>query len=357
MKQTLACLALVALVGVMMAGCDAQRTATIGVNLPDHLNTPDGLTTDKDGSLILSIGNFNNETLGYSDDKYPSKMVRITKAGKIVELITLPKHPETGKPSGPLGVDIGPDGHLYIADNQAFTTNDYKSRLLRVIMKDGKAVKVEVLVTGFIMSNAVACQGDSVYVTETRLDPAKDAYPLPSGVYRFKLSELDPAKPIKLGPMGTDPHLVTKIFTYNKAWAVGANGMGFSPDGKTMYVCNFGEKSIVKFAMEEGNPVGAPVVVAQGQGIESTDGMKVDTDGMIYVADFVGNAVHKVNPATGKVTTLAAFPKKDNTGANGEFDKCSEVGIMGDKIYVSNIDLPFDGNKTDKPYTVSVIDK
>jgi len=348
-------LALAAL--VVVSGCQALKTPSIAVNLPDKYNTPDGMAVDKDGTIVLSIPNFNTNTTKDEDAKiFPSKMVRITKDDKIVEICTLPINEGTGKPSGPLGVDIGADGHLYIADCQAFTTNDYKSRLLRVVMKDGKAVKTEVLVTGFIMSNAVACHGDSVYVTETRLDPDPKAYPLPSGVYRFKLSELDAAKPIELAPLGKDPHLVTKIFTYNKEWAVGANGMGFCPGGKCMYVCNFGDASIVRFKVEDGNPVGAPETVAQGQGILSTDGMKVcPKTGDIYVADFLGNAVHKINPKTGKVTTLAKNGLTD--GAGGALDKCSEVCIRGNRIYVSNIDLSMHGNKFDKPYTISVIEE
>jgi len=194
-----------------------------------------------------------------------------------------------------------------------------------------------------------------VYVTETRLDPDPAANPLPSGVYRFKLSELDPAKPIALQPAGKDPRLVAKLSTKDKAWAVGANGMGFAPDG-SMYVCNFGEASILKFAMKDGSPVGEPTVVVQGHGILSTDGMKVcPKTGAIYVADFVGNAVHKIDPVSGKVTTLAKNALTDGTG--GALDKCSEVCLRDGKVYVANIDLNLDGNSFDKPYSISVIEE
>ena len=61
--------------------------------------------------------------------------------------------PETGK-AAPLGIDIGPDGNFYVTDNQSFYDKNNKSRLLRVIMDNGKALRCEILVTGFVESNA-----------------------------------------------------------------------------------------------------------------------------------------------------------------------------------------------------------
>jgi sugar lactone lactonase YvrE len=177
---------------------------------------------------------------------------------------------------------------------------------------------------------------------------------LPSGVYRFKLAELGTGKTLQLTPGGADPHLIAKFTTKNKDWPVGANGMGFAKDG-TMYVCNFGDAQILKFAMKDGAPTGPPAVLAEGHGMLSTDGMKVcPKTGDIYVADFLGNAVHKVDPKTGEVATV--HKNALSTGAGGALDKCSEVCLRDGKLYVANIDLALDGNKFDKPYTISVID-
>lgn len=341
-----AALCLAALTLAVAGGCGSAdlRQPTIAVDLPEQYNTPDGMVLDKDGTIILSCPNAN-------DDKYPAKMLRIDANDKISEVFTLPAHPETGK-AGALGVDIGPDGNLYICDNQAFGTEEHKSRLVRVIMQAGKGVKYEVLVTGFIMSNAVSCHGDSVYVTETKLDPK--VYPLKSGVFRFKLSELSGDRPIALAPGGKDKHLITTTTTKNKAWQVGANGLGFDSKGNLFY-CNFGDAQILKVTFDAAGNVASQTVFAEGQGMRSTDGMKVDpkTDD-IYVADFLGNAVHKIDAKTGKVTTIARNGNTD--GAGGQLDKCSEVCLRGNKVYVSNIDLPLDGNKYDKPHTISVID-
>ncbi len=339
--------------GLGLAGCTGETqtaapsgllTPRIAVELPEKYNTPDGMVLAPDGNIILSCPNFNNPA-------YPAVMLRIDPQDRVSELIRLPVHPKT-KRVGPLGVDIGPDGHLYIADNQSDWTETPSSRLLRVVMKDGKAVRCETLVEGFVQSNAVSVHGGYVYVTETKLKP--DATPLVSGVYRFRLDELDPAKPIHLEPGGADPHLLVTIETKNPEWRVGANGMGFDAQGN-LYFCNFGDAQIIKVTFNEKGEVASKTVFAEGQGMASTDGIKFDPKtGDIYVADFVGNAVHKVDGRTGKVTTLAK--NGNTTGAGGALDRPSEVCLRGRRLYVSNIDLPLGGNTYDPPHTISVIE-
>jgi len=315
----------------------------IAVNLPEKYNTPDGMDLAADGSIVLSCPNFN-------DASHPAVMLRIDKNDQVSEIMVLPVHPET-KHVGPLGVAVGPDGNLYIADNQSGWSETPASRLLRVVMEDGKAVRCETLVEGFVQSNAVCVRDGWVYVTETKLKP--DAVPLVSGVYRFRLTDLDPAKPLKLKPAGDDPHLLTTVETKNPDRRVGANGMGFDADGN-LYFCNFADAQILKVTFNMEGEMVSQTIFAEGQGMKSTDGIKFDPrTGDIYVADFDGNAVHKVD-RTGKVTTLAA--NGNTTGAGGELDTPSEVCLRGRRLYVSNIDLPFRDNQYDAPHTISVIE-
>lgn len=336
-----------AVVVVLAAGC--ARVVTPAkmwtIELPEQYNTPDGMVVGKAGDILLSCPNYNDPSPG-------AFILKIGQDDQVSELVKLPEHPETGKPCGPLGIAEGPDGHLYVADNQSVYTADPKSRLLRIVMKEGKAERVEVLVTGLFAANAVACHGDSVYVTDSKFSPDPTP-PMRSGVYRFKLAELNPAKPLAVKPGGADPHVCVRLTTENTDW-VGANGMAFGPDG-TMYVCNFGDAKIEAFTFSPQGKLTSRTLVAKRHGMLSTDGLKVHPKtGELYVADFLGNAVHRVNPRTGQVTTLA---KNGNTdGRRGLLDRPSEPCIRGNKLYVANIDLPAAGNKFDKPYTVTVIE-
>ena len=335
-------LLLAAIVVFQICGCTTLKTPEIGVLLPEKYNTPDGMVLTPENDILLCCPNFN-------DDSYPAKLLKITPDDKIVELFTFPQHPETKK-ACPLGIDIGPDGNYYVADNQGMVNAVNKARLLRILVKDGKCTGYEVLVTGFNQSNAVSCRKDYVYVTETSIDPS--AKPMPSGVYRFKYSEFKD-KPVKLLPGGKDKHLLATLYTDNADWAVGANGMGFDSQGD-LYVCNFGEASIIKFTLDENENITSREVFIKGKGIKSTDGIKFAprTDS-IYVADFVGNAVHRVCQC-GKVTTIAKN-KNNSGGVRGLLDRPSEVCLRGNRLYVSNIDLPIQGNEYDKPHTISVI--
>ncbi len=345
---------------LVLAGCVEKGKAPpkkLGIVLPEKWNTPDGMTEDKEGNILVSIPNFNKP-------EFPAKIVKIDKNDNLTEWFSLPPHPVT-KFACPLGIAFASDGNLYWADCQDLGAGvagrkEFQgkniSRLCRIVVENGKPVRSEVVVDGFFMSNAVACRKDCVYVTETNLGIASEKNePHLSGVYRFKLSELDPANPIKLKTGGTDPHLILKIETKNPDWKVGANGMGFGSKGQ-MFVCNFGDAQLLEFIVDDAGKVTSKRVVAEGQGMKSVDGLMVDmASDDVYIADFLGSAVHMVCTHSGKVTTLQANPE-DNDGSDNKLDKCSECRKRGNKVYASNIDIPFGGNTSDKPYTISVIE-
>ena len=82
---------------------------------------------------------------------------------------------------------------------------------------------------------------------------------------------------------------------------------------------------------------------------------KLHDKGILVIPDFVANAVHKVDPKTGKVTIV--WQNENNSGGiDGLLDKPSEVCLRGNKIYVANIDLTLDGNEHNAPHTISVIE-
>lgn len=362
-------MAVVLLGGAMVAGCgegatdgsadgeaaadtapECLQTPSKAIELAAEYKTPDGMTNAADGSIILAVPS--------CLDEGDAPLVKIMPDDTVVPWFTLPAHPETKKAT-PLGIAFGSDGNLYVADSQDIGGDPTcKGRLLRVVVEDGKPTKAEVLATGFYCPNGLACLGDKVYFCETKVVETPSA-PMVSGVFCFDIAELDPAnvyeaKPY-VSPEDKDPHFIYEFETNNPDWTVGANGLGFSPDGK-MYVCNFGEQSLVEVTLgEDGKTFVSDRTVAKGDPMESTDGLKVDPEtGLVYIADFVGNAVHEVDPKTGAIRCIASTVEP-STGEGGALDKCSEVCLRDGKIYVANIDLPF-GNENDAPSTITILD-
>lgn len=106
-----------------------SRTSALLIQLPAGCNTPDAMALLPDGSVILSMPNFN-------DLKEGSWMMRITPDNQAEKFLELPNHPVTGQPVGPLGVCVAPSGDLFLADFQS--EGQRQSRVLRIVMKDGK---------------------------------------------------------------------------------------------------------------------------------------------------------------------------------------------------------------------------
>lgn len=337
------------ILAVICAGCAPQQSSKpnqlvkprVGFPLPDKYNSPDGMCLAKDGSIYLSMNNVVHQ-------EFPAMILRITTEDKLEEIITLPPHPET-KLASPLGIAVGADGNLYVSDCQAFCTKEPgKSRVLRVNMKDGKATGCDVVAVGLTMANGLATWGDSVYVCESTLSTNT---PTPSGVYRFKISELNPANPVKVSGLD-DPHLIVKLLTQSPEHKVGANGLDFDAAGN-LYICNFGDREVIKVTFDEGGKIKTQSVLAKDQGMESCDGLHVDAQGNCWVADFLGNAVAKISPA-GEVSIVAKNGESD--GADGSLHAPSECIRRGDKVYVSNINLTYGPHKSSKIYTISVLD-
>jgi sugar lactone lactonase YvrE len=324
-----------------ITGC-GLKIPKIAVNLPEKYNTVDGMTLAPNKNIYISCNNWN-------DTSYPAKILKLSTSNKISEFYTLPLHPDTGKVN-PLGIDIGSDGNFYIADNQAPYSNDYKSRLLRIVVKNGQPVGCEVVVTGIVLANGVACTDKYVYVAETQIDP--DAKPLPSGVYRFTYDELESGI-VELKPGGKDKHLIAKLITNNPDQPFGANGVDTDKNGN-VFVGNFGDAQIIKITLGEDGQVHTQELFIEDQRIESVDGFKIHPkSGDIYIADFLGNAVHEVDIKSGKVRTLVKNEITDGQG--GLLDRPSEVCIRGNKLYISNIDLAAAGNEYDEIHTISII--
>ncbi len=351
-KQSAVVLMLAALVA--LGGCEAADTGPAGakptlfLSLPDECNTPDGMTLDtKTGDIILSCPNFN-------DTKFPGILVKIDPRNKMTPYFNMPVHPETQK-AGPMGLDFGPDGNLYVADNQYFNDKDHKSRLIRVTIKDGVPVGADVVVEGFKLSNAVIWKDNNVYVSDTFFDLADK--PGASGIYCISLDEMN-AGCVKLKPKGTaDPHLIATFITVpnHRNDLGGADGLTFDSKGN-LYAGNFGDGVFSKITFDADGKVASNEVIIRDKEMPCVDGIfcNLETD-EIYISDSEKNAIHVLSP-DGKLRTI--WENDDTDGSDGLLDQPCEVLIRGSQLIIVCFDMSFPGLKNsayDEHHTISVI--
>lgn len=312
-------------------------------------SVPDGMALDANGDIILAAPNY----IDY-DKVGGAKLFRIDKNRNVsVWFADLPKHPDTGKVH-PMGIEFGPDGNLYIADNQYFNDKDYKSRLLRVVMENGKPVRCEVAASGFKLANAVRWNKDKVYVSDTHFDLAdkKDQ----SGVYAISLDEMKKGE-VKLKPNARDSHLVAQYTakpTGTEAENDGADGVTFDSQGR-MYCGRFGDGVISRTTFDaEGAPISQEVLV-DDPSINCCDGIICDprTD-RVYITNSKRNSIHVYD--VNKKTFRIISENGDTNGADGSLDQPCEPLVVGNKLVIVNFDMPFPGMKNtkhDNPITIS----
>ncbi|MFV1965513.1 MAG: SMP-30/gluconolactonase/LRE family protein [Pirellulaceae bacterium] len=321
----------------------AKKTALF-VQFPEGCNTSDAMTLLADGSILVSMPNFNDLEVG-------SALYRVTPDNKIEKFLDLGNHPETGKPVGPLGICVGPTGDLFLADFQM--EGDRQSRVLKIAMKDGKPGNVTPVITGFHVSNAVICRDGHLYVSETQIDI--ESKPATSGVFRFQLDELENG-PVALAEEETkDPHFLAIVECHDEALPLGADGLCFDKEGN-LYIGNFADGTVHKFELDDEGKVTANTIFAKADFMKSADGLFMDTKtGIILVADSRANAVRMVHP-DGTVETLVQ--NGDTDGLDGGLDQPCEILVRGRDVIVSNMDWPVPGsiNQTyNEPCTLSIV--
>ena len=77
-----------------------------------------------------------------------------------------------------------------------------------------------------------------------------------------------------------------------------SNGLGWSPDGRTMYVVDSGPRLIHAFAFDpdRGTISDGRILVTVAEDVGAPDGMTVDAAGDLWVAIYGGGQVHRYSP-------------------------------------------------------------
>ena len=141
---------------------------------------------------------------------------------------------------------------------------------------------------------------------------------------RYNDGKLDPKSRLLVGTMGYDDTYEGKaaLYAIEKDGTVRtvldgltlANGMGWSPDGKTLYFIDTPTKKVGSYAYdpETGEAIFEEYVIEITDG-SNPDGMCVDMEGMIWVAQYGGEKVCRWDPESGGKLEEIRMPVKNVT--------------------------------------------
>ena len=373
MRSTPSCVAAGITLSVLLlstAGCStrcclrggreaALQTPKLLASLPSSCPTPDGLAIDGQGHLVVACPN-------YADQTKPACLIKVDKSSlAVTPWVNVPVLAETGV-ACPMGIAFGPDGDLYVCDNQGWKgtpQGQFKGRILRLKIRDSHVVATTVVAEGMEHPNGVRVRGGFLYVTQSLMSHVKDPSGLVvSAVYRFRAD----ASAIKVGNTLNDPDIIATFLTENRFCQYGVDGLVFDSKGN-LFVGNFGDGKLYKIRFDASGKVLSNTVFAKTDldyaldpkqpgflaratraRMRTTDGICVDAQDNIYVADFSNNAIAKVTP-DGRISVLAQ--NGDTEGRDGGLNEPGEPIVWNGRLVVSNFDAVFGPDHPDKVNT------
>ena len=114
------------------------------------------------------------------------------------------------------------------------------------------------------------------------------------------------------------------------------NGLALSPDERVLYVAEMGLNRLLRYDLAPDGSLGGPEVLAQLAGGVGPDGMALDVDGNLYVAQHGAGTVAVVSP-TGDL--LAALPAGGSKPTNCAFRGTSLYVTEDDSRGVQRLDV------------------
>ena len=108
-----------------------------------------------------------------------------------------------------------------------------------------------------------------------------------------------------------------------------SNGLGWSPDGRTMYLADSGPRVVYAFTFdaERGTISNRRVLVEVPEEVGTPDGMTIDADGDLWVAIYGGGRVHRYSP-DGVLRHVLLVPALQTTS-------CAFAGAGLHRLYVT----------------------
>ncbi|MDB5084922.1 MAG: hypothetical protein JWN30_1808 [Bacilli bacterium] len=175
--------------------------------------------------------------------------------------------------------------------------------------------------------------------TEQIFDPEEH---LPAN--RFNDGKCDPAGRFWAGTMLNRNHSVGALYCMDKDWSVIkvldqiqiSNGLDWSPDHQTMYYIDSPTRQVLAFDydLSSGQISGKRTVIHMPDGHGEPDGMTVDAEGMLWIAEWNGYKVGRWNPASGELLDVVNVPV-------AKVSSCIFGGDRLDELYITtaSVDL------------------
>ncbi len=371
----------------LRAADKGQLKPTLFAKMAPCLYNVDGLTVcEKTGKIFLNVPNFSlqNEKKIKENSHQGGYLVELNMDGSYKVVLVYPVLKKTGQ-CGPMGLDFGPDGNLYVCDNQYFYDKNYSSRILRVIMKNGEPTgEVQVVVRGLKLANAILWYKDKMYITDTALDtedPKSKEIIGCGGIWNFDKEEILKAgtkgvKAIQLKPADKDSHMLVMkdVYKIGRGDDGGADGMTVDSKTGVIYFGHFGNGQMFAIYPDKDGKYTKENTICiydpqKPEGIDKDDPVFQCCDGiyydaktdLVFINDSMANAIRYFAPVPkgqkAQIKILAI--NGDTDGNDGSLDQPCECVVVDGKMIIANFDWPFPGlknTKVDLPGTISVID-